>query len=164
MVPGPDGKPQPHLAIEDPLFKYDNHATHYDTHLKFAFSDEFRALPEQLQVILLTHIDTHRMEIDNVKPDMRQFVQIDKMYPLMTRMEQMQILTEIGIQPDPEGEVAGLPSADTATQTQQHLKDTAAREAGKAQADETKRLKILIDGKLKAEANKSSGRASEKTD
>lgn len=145
----PQAQPQPQTMVEDPLFKYDNHAIHYKEHLRFAFSDEFRELPEQLKVIFLAHTDTHRMEIDNVKPDMRQYVQIDKMYPLMTRLEQMQILTEIGVQPDPSGEVAGLPDASKTMQAHQHLKDTAAREEGKAVADQTKRLKIVADTAVK---------------
>ena len=145
----PQAPPQPQVMVEDPLFKYDNHPIHYKEHLQFAFSDEFLELPEQLKVIFLAHTDTHRMEIDNVKPDMRQYVQIDKMYPLMTRNEQMQILTEIGIQPDPEGEVAGLPDASKTMQAKQHLMDTEAREQGKMVGEETKRIKINTDAMVK---------------
>jgi hypothetical protein len=152
MVPDPDGKPAPQIVNEDPLFKYDNHAIHYKEHLRFAFSDEFKELPEQSKVIFLAHLDTHRMEIDNVKPDMRQYVQIDKMYPLMTRLEQMQILTEIGVQPDPTGEVAGLPDASKTMQAHQHLKDTEAREEGKMVSEETKRMKINTDAMVKIRA------------
>jgi hypothetical protein len=139
----------PQVLSEDPLFKYDNHPIHYETHKKFSISVEFEALPDQIQTILIGHTDTHRMEIDNVKPDMRQYVQIDKMYPLMTRTEQMQVLTEIGITPDPEGEVAGLPDASKTMQAHQHLKDTAAREGNKATQNETERLKVVLDARGK---------------
>jgi hypothetical protein len=149
MGQGSDGQPAPQTMNEDPLFKYDNHAIHYKEHLRFAFSDEFKELPEQAKVIFLAHTDTHRMEIDNVKPDMRQYVQIDKMYPLMTRLEQMQILTEIGVQPDPTGEVAGLPDASKTMQAKQHLMDTDSREQGKATAEQTKRMKIMADTSVK---------------
>lgn len=141
----PEGPQVPQVLNEDPLFKYDDHPVHYKEHLKFAYSDEFRELPEQIQTVILAHIDTHRMEIDNVKPDMRQYIQIDKMYSLMTRNEQMQILSEIGITPDPEGEVAGLPDASKTMQAQQHLKDTEVREANKAAQIDVSKMKIVAD-------------------
>jgi hypothetical protein len=43
------------------------------------------------------------------KVDWKEFVQIDKLYPLLTRNEQMQILAKVEIQPDQQGAVAGLP-------------------------------------------------------
>jgi hypothetical protein len=45
------------------------------------------------------------------KVDWKEFVQIDKLYPLLTRNEQMQILQKVEIQPDMQGKVAGLPQA-----------------------------------------------------
>jgi hypothetical protein len=45
------------------------------------------------------------------KVDWKEFVQIDKLYPLLTRNEQMQILQKVEIQPDMQGQVAGLPQA-----------------------------------------------------
>ena len=155
MVPDPKdpmAPPVPEVVNEDPLFKYDDHIVHSKEHLKFAYSDEFKELPEQLQTVVLAHIDTHKMQIDNVKPDMRQYIQIDKMYPLMTRMEQMQILTEVGIQPDPEGEVAGLPDASKTMQAHQHLLDTEVREANKAEQIKTDRMKIMADTATKMKA------------
>lgn len=145
----PQAQPQPQTMVEDPLFKYDNHAIHYKEHLRFAFSDEFTELPEQLKVIFLAHTDTHRMEIDNVKPDMRQYIQIDKIYDRLSRPEQMQVLEEMGISPDPNAEVAGLPDASKTMQAHQHLKDTAAREEGKMIGEETKRMKINTDAMVK---------------
>ncbi len=41
----------------------------------------------------------------------KEFIQLDKIYPLLTRNEQMQILAKLEIQPDPQGQVAGLPTA-----------------------------------------------------
>jgi hypothetical protein len=43
--------------------------------------------------------------------DWKEFVQMDKLYPQLTRMEQMQILQKMKIQPDPQGQVAGIPQA-----------------------------------------------------
>ncbi len=141
----PDGPLIQQVVNEDPLFKYDDHPVHYKEHLKFAYSEEFRELPEQIQTVILAHIDTHQAEIDNVKPDMRQYIQVDKLYPLMTRTEQMAVLTEIGIQPDPKGEVAGLPDASKTMQARQHLKDTEVREGNKAEQIQTDRMKIMAD-------------------
>lgn len=45
---------------DDPLFKYDNHAIHYETHRRFILSNEFLTLSTQLQTILLAHADTHQ--------------------------------------------------------------------------------------------------------
>ena len=152
MAPDPEdpmAPAEPHVVSEDPLFKYEDHPVCFKEHLRFAYSDEFKELPEQLKTIFFAHLDTHRMEIDNVKPDMRQYIQIDKMYPLMTRLEQMQILTEIGIQPDPEGEVAGLPDASKTMQAHQHLKDTEVREDNKMEKIKTDRMKIVTDTAVK---------------
>jgi len=44
--------------------------------------------------------------------DWKEFVQMDKLYPMLTRQEQMQILQRLGIQPDPQGQVAGIPKAN----------------------------------------------------
>lgn len=45
------------------------------------------------------------------KEDWKEFVQMDKLYQYLTRSEQSQILQRLGIQPDPQGQVAGLPMA-----------------------------------------------------
>jgi hypothetical protein len=136
---------------EDPLFKYDDHPVHYQTHKKFSLAPEFNSLPTQLQVILMGHADTHRAEIDSAKPDMRQYIQIDKMYPLMTRTEQMQVLTEIGITPDPLGEVAGLPDAATVVKTQQNQQANRMREQNNAKQTEIDHAKVILDAAARAD-------------
>lgn len=45
------------------------------------------------------------------KPQVKEILDVDRIYPLLTRMEQMQILQLIGIQPDKQGQVRGLPDA-----------------------------------------------------
>ncbi len=146
-----DEQGSPQILQEDPLFKYDDHPVHYESHKKYSLLTEFDSLPQQLQVIFMGHIDTHRAEIDNVKPDMRQYIQIDKMYPLMTRAEQMQVLAEIGITPDPQGEVAGLPDASTAMKTHQNLQANRMREQNNAKQTEIDRAKVLFDAAAKAD-------------
>lgn len=54
------------------------------------------------------------------KPDLKEFVQLDKLYPFLTRKEQEQIIVQFGIQPDMEGRVAGLPDAKAMLDLQMH--------------------------------------------
>jgi len=39
----------------------------------------------------------------NQPKDLREIVAVDRIYPMLTRNEQMQILEQLGIKPDPEG-------------------------------------------------------------
>jgi hypothetical protein len=144
---------QPEILIEDPLFKYDDHVIHYEEHKAFALSAEFKDLPEEYQVIHFGHMDTHRAEIDGAKPDMRQFVQIDKLFPMLTRVEQMQVLQDVGITPDPTGEVTGLPDSSKIAQANQHLQDTAVREGNKAKQIANDKMKIMFDAMAKSDTN-----------
>jgi len=47
------------IVTDDPLFKYDNHAKHYEIHRKFVVSPEFIEMPTQAQTILMAHTDLH---------------------------------------------------------------------------------------------------------
>lgn len=53
------------------------------------------------------------------KPQIKEIVDVDKLYPMLSRMEQMQILQLIGIQPDPQAQVTGLPNYQTLLKAQQ---------------------------------------------
>jgi hypothetical protein len=46
--------------------------------------------------------------------DWKEFVQIDKLYPLLARSEQLQILQHLQIQPDMNAQVVGMPTAKEA--------------------------------------------------
>jgi len=52
------------------------------------------------------------------KPKVKEILDVDRIYPMLTRMEQMQVLQLIGIQPDPNGTVRGLPSAEDVMKAQ----------------------------------------------
>ena len=117
-------------VTDDPLFKYDNHVEHYEAHRKYIISPEFKEVPVQAQAILIYHADAHRKQIDDAKPDLKQFVQLDKLIPLLTPEERAQVLQDIGIQPG-KGSMIGLPSADTVTKAKQKMIDTDKKEAGK---------------------------------
>jgi hypothetical protein len=43
--------------------------------------------------------------------DWKEFISIEKIYPLMARSEQAQVLQKIGVQADPNAQIAGMPQA-----------------------------------------------------
>lgn len=98
--------PDSEVEMDDPYFKYDDHQVHYDAHREFMLSDEFSELPMESQTVLIHHTDVHHMQLvemaKNAPPepkDPREFVQIDKIYPLMDRKEQEQVLIMLGVEP-----------------------------------------------------------------
>lgn len=106
------------VVADDPKFKYDDHAVHYDVHRKFIVSPEFDEMPLRAQTVLIHHADIHHQlmqasqQAQGQEATLREFVQIDKLYPFLARGEQKQVLQSIGIQPDDKATEAGLPSAD----------------------------------------------------
>jgi hypothetical protein len=52
---------EPEVIQNDPLFKYDDHFVHYETHLKLSLSPEFETLDPQVQEMLIAHIDSHHL-------------------------------------------------------------------------------------------------------
>jgi len=52
------------ILSEDPLFKYDDHQVHFETHRRYILSDDFRALEPGLQDYLIGHTDVHKQMID----------------------------------------------------------------------------------------------------
>lgn len=117
-VPNPKAgqiTPNSPVLMDDPYFKYDVHQIHYDLHRKFMLSEEFSELPPQAQTVLIHHTDIHHMQVveeqKNIPPephDPREFVQMDKLYPLLARSEQIQILQELNIVPDQNATVVGM--------------------------------------------------------
>ena len=110
--------PESEVLMDDPFFKYDNHEIHYESHRKVIMSEEFTELPQQIQTVMIGHTDVHHMQVveaqKNLPPpphDPREFVQMDKLYPLLSRKEQMQILEELNIQPDPSAPIVGMVTA-----------------------------------------------------
>ena len=62
-----DGEPV--VISDDPLFKYDNHAIHYETHRRFLLSNEFRHLPGPIQEIAIAHTDVHKNMMEVMAQD-----------------------------------------------------------------------------------------------
>jgi len=56
--------PESEVVSNDPLFKYDTHAIHYEIHRRFMITPEFSDLDEQQQQALIWHSDTHHMQIE----------------------------------------------------------------------------------------------------
>jgi hypothetical protein len=98
----------------DPLFRFDDHNVHLETHRKFILSDEFSELPPEIQTQAIAHVALHQNMVEeaqkNAKPepkDPREFVQMDKLYQDLTRKEQISYLPTIGIEPDTSTDVIG---------------------------------------------------------
>jgi hypothetical protein len=111
------------VITDDPLFKYDNHPTHYEVHRKFIISPEFKDVPTEAQAKLVYHADLHKQQIEEAKPDLRQYVQIDKLIPLLRDSERAQVLADMGVQPGTEPTV-GLSSSDVVVKAKQKMIDT----------------------------------------
>ncbi len=58
--------PQPTVLSDDPLYKYDDHAIHYEIHRRYVLSSEFRHLEPGVQEAAIAHCDTHKAMQDIV--------------------------------------------------------------------------------------------------
>lgn len=133
-VQNPNGEWE--VVTDDPLFKYDNHPAHYECHRKFIISPEFKEVPVQQQAIIVNHADLHKKMISDEPPDIRDYVQIDKLLAsgVLTVSERAQILEKyLGVTPGTEPMV-GMPSADTVTKAKQKMSDTDKKEASKMES------------------------------
>ena len=52
------------ILSDDPYFKYDDHALHYESHRMFILSDEFTELSQKAQTIVINHTDLHKVFVD----------------------------------------------------------------------------------------------------
>jgi hypothetical protein len=103
---------------------------HYEIHRKYIVCPEFKEVPMQFQAVLIVHAEMHKKQLDDAPPDLRQYVQIDKLLPLLTQSERAQALEKLGIQAGNEPMI-GLPSADTVTKSKTKLMDGESKEEGK---------------------------------
>ena len=107
----------------DPLFKYDNHIAHFEAHRKYIISPEFAELPEQYQTVMIAHADLHQKMIQDKPPDIRDYVQIDKILlpGVLKESERAQVVEKyLGITPGDEP-IVGIPDADTFIKTKQKI-------------------------------------------
>ncbi len=133
------------VVVDDPMFKYDNHADHYETHRKFIISPEFKELDTRIQTVLIAHTDLHQKMLDEAPPDIRDYIQIDKLLlpGVLTVSERAQILTKyLGIMPGEETE-AGIPTADVVLKSKEKLMQTELKEPGK-------REQMMVNAELKS--------------
>ena len=163
IMPDPQtGEPQ--TVEDDPLFDFDNHAAHYEAHRKFIISEEFKELPQQLKARIILHAQTHMSKMESEPPDIRDYVQIDKLLAagVLTPSERGQVLVKyLGIQPGDESE-SGIPSADTVTKVKGKLQDGQLKAQVKREQIEADLIKhqMTEEGKLisAVQAEKSQGR------
>ena len=64
MERGPNG-PQPVMMepVQDPLFEFDDHGIHYESHRDFVVSSRFRDLTTETQNICLAHLKQHQLKL-----------------------------------------------------------------------------------------------------
>ncbi len=85
---------EPMIISEDPLFKFDDHQIHYESHRKFILSPEFREMDPLNQELLIAHTDMHKMQVD---------------LQLQAQMQQEMALAEAGKKPEGKpGEEGGV--------------------------------------------------------
>ena len=111
---------------DDPLFDFDNHAIHFDTHRMDIISPEFKDRPVEYQARAIHHANTHQQKMESTPPDIRDYVQIDKLLAagILTVSERAQVLDKyLGIKAGDESE-AGIPSADVVVKSKQKMIDT----------------------------------------
>ena len=62
----PDPEAEPIVLSDDPLYKYDDHAVHYEVHRRYILSSEFLHLDMGVQEVAIAHCDTHKAMMDVV--------------------------------------------------------------------------------------------------
>jgi hypothetical protein len=55
---------EPTVISDDPLYKYDDHAVHYEIHRRYILSAEFRHLDPGIQMVVIGHCDVHKATMD----------------------------------------------------------------------------------------------------
>jgi len=56
---------------EDPFFKFDDHAIHYEVHRRFILSKEFKTIPMKSQTVMIAHNDIHhQLMMDEIQKQM----------------------------------------------------------------------------------------------
>jgi len=146
----------------DPLFKYDNHIAHFEAHRKYIISPEFAELPERYQQILIAHTDLHQKMISDKPPDIRDYVQIDKILlpGVLKESERAQVVEKyLGITPGDEP-IVGIPDADTFIKTKQKIASEEQRNDLKDKEIRADLLKTGMTNAISLETSKGRGEGS----
>ena len=80
MIPAADDMgnpmldPEAPISQEDPYFKFDDHALHYESHQRFILGDAFHDLPEGDQRKFMAHTELHKhvmeLEVQRARTEM----------------------------------------------------------------------------------------------
>jgi hypothetical protein len=99
--------PEPTVLQNDPLFMWDNHGTHGETHRRFLISAQFRDLDEKAKHVATQHTLAHKRagemqdEGKTKRMNLTENCSLDRLLPLMVGSEQEQLLSQMGIVADP---------------------------------------------------------------
>jgi hypothetical protein len=141
------------IVTDDPIFDLDDHKIHHESHRKYIIGPEFKELEQSRQVNFVIHDQCHQRRIQEMAPDIREYVQVDKLLAanVLTPGERTQVLGMIGIQADDVVEL-GIPTADTATKAKQKTIDTQTKETTKQDQMDVELIKHTMDSGVKIRA------------
>jgi hypothetical protein len=142
------------VVTDDPIFRLDDHKSHHVTHKQYILSPEFKEIPMEYQVMLIKHDEAHEKAIAEVPPDIRDYVQIDKLLipGVLRDSERAQVITKyLGITPGDEPFV-GVPTADNMVKTKAKVADNEKKASLKEQQMRTDLIKHGISEGVKASA------------
>lgn len=142
------------IVTDDPIFELDRHTDHFETHRKFIIGPEFKELEQERQVVFLIHSDCHQRRIQATPPDIRDYVQIDKLLAanVLTVSERAQVLDKyMGIKAGDETEL-GIPTADVVVKAKQKTMDTDKKEETKQDQMENDLIKHTMTEGVKVSA------------
>ncbi|MCK9519051.1 MAG: hypothetical protein M0R74_08545 [Dehalococcoidia bacterium] len=140
--------------VDDPLFDFDDHRTHYAVHRKYVISPEFRELDGKIQTIITEHTKLHMQRIQAEKPDIREYLQIDKLLEpgLLTESERAQVLEQyVNIAAGKEG-MTGLPTSTDVMKIKQKMEDTRIKEQTKQDKIDADIIIARMQGEQKKDA------------
>jgi hypothetical protein len=84
------------VVNDDPMFKYDNHKIHYETHRNFILSPQFQDLRPEAQTVLISHTDLHKMLMDQLQQAQMQMEQgVEAQKPMPGESEQAPAQEEV---------------------------------------------------------------------
>ena len=89
------GKPE--MVVEDPLFRYDDHPTHFEVHRRKMLSPEFKTLPDSVKTVFIAHNDAHSYKIEQNRREM------------MKQMQMVEAMAEEGKKGEGKPETGGGP-------------------------------------------------------
>ncbi len=90
---------EPEMVVRDPIFRYDDHPTHFEVHRRKILSPEFMRLPESTRTLFIAHNDAHAFKIEENRQAM---------------MEEMQMVEAMAGEKEAEGEGAAPPGGGEA--------------------------------------------------